>query len=73
MVAFRLKGNANGDAWKDIIVVLNASKKVQTITVPRSSYTSVCEGGMINLSGISHINDCHQLTVSPQEALIVHN
>ena len=73
VVAFRLKGNANGDAWKDIIVVLNASKKVQTITVPRSPYTSVCEGGMINLSGISHINDCHQLTVSPQEALIVHN
>ncbi|MBO4665427.1 MAG: type I pullulanase [Paludibacteraceae bacterium] len=34
VVAFRLKDHAGGDAWKDIVVVLNANRKPVSIDLP---------------------------------------
>jgi pullulanase len=34
LVAYRLKNNAGGDAWKDIIVVFNANKEARQVAVP---------------------------------------
>ena len=72
VVAFRLKDHAGGDAWQDIIVVLNASKEQQTVQVPRGSYETVCEEGRINENGINHFTTS-QVTVAPQSALIMYN
>ena len=71
VVAFRLKGNANGDSWKDIVVVLNSNKTAQTIAIPQGKWTTVCQDGLINLAGISELNG-KEAKVAPQEALILY-
>ena len=70
-ICFRLKDNANGDSWQDIIVILNASKKAQKVTIPEGCWTSVCEGGIINLAGIAEYKG-KEINVAPQEAIIIH-
>ena len=72
VVAYRLKNNAGGDSWKNIIVVLNSQKTPQTIGVPEGSYTMVVAGGKVNQAGIGLLNGA-TLTVAPQSALIVHD
>ena len=71
VVAFRLKDNANGDSWKDIIVILNSNKTTQRVNIPDGTWTSVCEGGQINLAGISEYKGT-VVEVAPQEALIIY-
>ena len=71
-VAFRLKDHAGGDSWKDIYVVLNASRKQQTIALPMDSYETVCDDGRISETGIRHFTG-DKVTVAPQSALILHN
>ena len=72
VVTFRLKGHANGDTWNDIIVILNASKKRQCVSIPSGTYTSVCQDGLINLSGIATHKVSSTIQVNPQEALILY-
>ena len=72
VVAYRLKDNAGGDAWRNIIVVLNSQKTPQTVVVPDGSYTMVVAGGRVNLGGIGLVSG-KELTVAPQSALIVHD
>lgn len=72
IVAFRLKGNANGDAWNDIIVVMNGNKTATKVAIPEGRYISVCQGQQINLGGIAAIEG-GTIEVAPQEALIIHN
>ena len=71
-VAFRLKDHAGGDSWKDIYVVLNASRKQQTVALPMDSYETVCDDGRISETGIRHFTG-DKVTVAPQSALILHN
>lgn len=72
VVAFRLKDNAGGDTWKNIIVVLNANKTSQTIAIPEGSYTVVCQEGVINEEGITTVSG-KEVRVAPQTALMIHN
>ena len=72
VVAFRLKNYAGRDDWRNIIVVLNASKKQQTIRIPEGTYTEVCCDGIINEAGLGTIQG-GQVMVSPQSALILHD
>ena len=72
VVAFRLKDNANGDSWKDIIVILNSNKTTQRVNIPDGTWTSVCEGGQINLAGIKEYTGT-EVEVAPQEALIIYS
>ena len=71
VVAFRLKNNANGDAWKDIVVILNSNKTPQKVAIPQGSWTAVCQGCQINLAGISAFAG-NEAVVAPQEALILY-
>ena len=72
VVAYRLKEHAGGDAWKDIIVVLNARKELAKVTVPQGNYTVVCRDGQINMKGLGKIKGA-ELVVPAQSALIVYN
>lgn len=72
VVAYRLKNNAGGDVWKNIIVVLNAQKTPQNVAVEEGSYTAVVAGGKVCVSGLGLLNGS-TLTVAPQSALIVHD
>ena len=41
VVAFQLKNHANGDSWKNIIVIYNASKQGQIVDIPFGKWTIV--------------------------------
>ena len=74
VVAYRLKNYAGRDNWRDIIVVLNASKEEQCIDIPQGTYTVVCANGVIELRlrGIETFTG-NRVKVSPQSAMIIHN
>ena len=72
VVAFRLKDNAGGDAWRNIYVLLNSQKTPQNVKVAEGSYTTVVANGKVNADGLGLISDS-TLTVAPQSALIVHD
>ncbi len=72
VVAFRLKNYAGRDDWRNIIVILNASLKAQTVTIPKGAYTEVCCDGVINEDGLGTIAG-DKAVVSAQSALILHD
>ena len=72
VLAFRLKDNAGGDAWKNIIVILNPSATEQTVTIPRGLYTIVCRDGFIDERGLGTI-ESPNFTVAPFSASILYD
>ncbi len=72
VVAFRLKNHAGGDAWQDIIVILNADREAQMISIPEGRYSVVCCDGKIDQQGLGEVNG-NRVQVAPQSALIIHN
>ena len=72
LVAFRLKDYAGGDAWKDIIVVLNGNKESRIVEIPEGKYTVVACDGIIDEQGLGEVEGT-QVNVDPQSALILHN
>lgn len=71
VVAFRLKDHAGGDAWDNIIVVLNARRETAKIEVPEGKYVAVVKDGWVNENGIGTING-PVLNIAPETALIVY-
>ena len=72
VVAFRLKNYAGRDDWRNIIVILNASRKAQSVAIPAGIYTEVCCDGVINEDGLGTITG-DKAVVSAQSALILHD
>lgn len=56
LVAFRLKGHANGDAWGDIYVAFNSNSSAVKLSVPSGNYKVVCKDGVINEKGLGTIS-----------------
>ena len=71
VVAYRLKGHAGGDAWDNIIVVLNARRETAKIEVPEGKYVAVVKDGWVNENGIGTIYG-PILNIAPETALIVY-
>ena len=72
VVAFRIKGQPEGEAWKDITVILNATKKNAKVEVPEGTYRIVCHDGKINPEkGLSDVKG-KTLVAAPQSATIAY-
>ena len=72
VVAFRLKDNAGGDRWKDIIVVLNANKTEASVNIPEGQYTKVLADGKVDENGLGTVSGT-DVKVAAQSATIIHN
>lgn len=72
LVGFRLKDNAGGDPWKNIIVILNSAKSARSVAVPSGKYTVVCRDGVINEKGIATVEGA-SVEVPGQSAIIMHD
>ena len=74
VVAFRLKNYAGRDGWRNIIVVLNATREEQSIQIPQATYTAVCARGVISLfsRGLFTFTGSNTV-VAPQSAQIIHD
>ena len=71
VIAFILRGNANGDHWKNIIVAFNSRKEPAKIAIPKGTYTIVCKDGKINQNGMGKVNG-ESLIIPAQSAMIIH-
>ena len=71
VVAFCLKGHAGGDAWNNIIVVLNARREAAKVEVPEGKYVVVVKDGWVNENGMGNLYG-PVLSVAPETALIVY-
>ena len=70
-VAFRLKNLEGKDAWNNIVVILNAAKSPQQVSIPEGAYTIVCQEGQLDEKGLASFNG-NTISVAPQSALILH-
>ena len=70
-VAFRLKNLEGKDAWNNIVVILNAAKSPQRVSIPEGAYTIVCQEGKLDEKGLASFNG-NTISVAPQSALILH-
>lgn len=69
-IGFRLKEHAGGDAWEDIVVLMNAAREAKVLKIPAGRYTIVCCDGVINEAGLGEIEG-GQITVDAQSAVIL--
>lgn len=73
VVAFRLKNHAGGDAWNNIVVILNANRTPQTINIPQNQYTAVVKDGVVKAEGIGNTINADKVEVSAQRAMIIYS
>lgn len=73
VVAFRLKNHAGGDAWNNIVVILNANRTPQTINIPQNQYTAVVKDGVVKAEGIGNTINADKVEVAAQRALIIYS
>jgi pullulanase len=70
VVAYRLHDLQGIDPWQDIIVILNANREAQAISVPEGEYTVVCCDGQINQQSTETVQG-GKVVVDGQSALIL--
>ena len=70
VVGYRLKNHAGGDAWEDIIVILNGNREAKTVEIPDGAYQVVCCDGVIDERGLG-VMEGGRVEVDPQSALIL--
>lgn len=52
VVAFMLTDNANGDSWRNILVIHNGNRKAVDIVLPEGEWTTVVHDTKVNLNGL---------------------
>ena len=62
-VAFRLKNLEGKDAWNNIVVILNAAKSPQQVSIPEGAYTIVCQEGKLDEKGLTECIDTTSMII----------
>ena len=71
LISYSLKDNANGDAWKEIKVVLNGASNSQTVDIPAGEWKIVAKDGKINSNAELGTTTGGEITLAPYSALIL--
>jgi len=56
LLAYAIIDHANGDEWKDILVILNGDKTEKEIGLPEGQWTVAMDGNTINEAGIKQVD-----------------
>jgi pullulanase len=56
IIAYQISGNANGDNWKNILVIFNGNTAEKKITLPGGNWTLAADENVINENGIRNID-----------------
>lgn len=73
LVAYRYKNIKDyGDKWNNIIVILNGNNDKRTVKLPKSTYTIVGDGTVINEDGLYTITT-DEIIAAPRSAIIMHD
>ncbi len=70
LIAYTISGNANGDDWKNILVVYNGNAAYQTVDIPEGSWKIVLDGERMSEEGLGTI-DAKELTVPGRTAIVL--
>ena len=73
LVAYRYKNlNELGDKWNNLIVILNGNTDKRTVKIPKSRYTIVGDGTVINEDGLYTLTT-DEIIVPARSAIIMHD
>ncbi len=73
MVAYQISDNANGDSWKNILVILNGNRDAKQVQLPEGKWKMVVipEGidssGIIELSGMAKVPGITAMVLAQEE------
>lgn len=72
LVGYTISDYANGDTWKDIVVLYNGSNKEQVITIPNGNglWTVVLKGNAISEKGLDVVRG-REVKIPKQSAMIL--
>lgn len=70
VIAYTLGEHANGDSWKNILVVFNGSQKASAVVLPEGKWTVVCKDGKIDMEGLA-VSSGGKVSVPASSALIM--
>jgi pullulanase len=56
LISYEISNNANGDTWKNILVILNGNTTEKNINIPPGNWVLAADENMINENGIKNIN-----------------
>ncbi|MDD2995236.1 MAG: type I pullulanase [Paludibacter sp.] len=71
VVAFTLGEHANGDEWKNILVIHNGNRKAVQVEIPTDKWTIVAHDAVINLNGIK-AHDGGLLQLAPSSTTVLY-
>ena len=55
LIAYQISDHANGDAWKNIVVIFNGNRDAKTVQLPAGKWRVMLEGDAINEKGIREL------------------
>ena len=67
-VVFQLNGEAVGDEWKNIVVVLNSQNKAAKVALPEGKFYVACADGKCPFGAEKSVQGT--ATIAPQSAAI---
>ncbi|WP_295794431.1 type I pullulanase [Mucilaginibacter sp.] len=71
VIAYQISNNANGDKWKNILVVLNGNASAKTVKLPAGKWTIVADGNVVNEKGVKQIAG-KDLALAATSAYVLH-
>jgi pullulanase len=72
IIAYQVSNNANGDSWKNIIVVLNGNPSAKTIKIPTGKWKLVADENKIDEGGIKDVS-AGNITVPGTAAYVLYS
>ncbi len=73
VIAYQLSQHANGDNWREILVVFNGNRKPVEVEIPEGEWNLVCYDGKINLAGISVVNNLNFVVPASSASILYQN
>ena len=71
VIAYTLSEYANGDPWREILVVFNGNKTAKPVDIPEGNWTVAGRDGKINEKGLGEVSG-GKISVSGSSALILY-
>jgi pullulanase len=72
LIMYKISNNANGDGWKNIMVILNGNTSEKTVKIPEGNWTLAADENTINEKGIKKIKP-GSITVAGTAAYILYS
>ncbi|WP_428327779.1 type I pullulanase [Mucilaginibacter sp.] len=71
-IAYQISNNANGDSWKNILVILNGNTSDKTVRIPAGKWILALDGDTIIEQGIKSI-ESESLTIPATSAYVLYS